>query len=116
VRHLAPQHSPLPRVIRNINNLAYAHRSESIMKIQHWGAVLPLVAALASVAAPALAISGMYATEPEAVTACGTDEVVWVDLDRGRFYHKAQAEYAKSHNGAYTCMKTAHAQYRPGHD
>ncbi len=83
------------------------------MKIQHWGAVLAV--AVAALASPSIAAGGMFATEPEAAQACGADEVVWVDLDRGRFYQKSQAEYGKSHNGGYTCMKTAHAQYRPGH-
>jgi len=27
--------------------------------------------------------------------------VVWVDLDRGKFYHKAQANFAKGNNGGY---------------
>ena len=48
--------------------------------------------------------------------ACGVDEVVWVDLDRGKFYHKAQAAFAKGNNGGYACMKAAHAQYRESHD
>jgi hypothetical protein len=86
-----------------------------MMKIQHWGAILSIAATVSVVAPRSIAASGMFATEPEAAQACGADEVVWVDLDRGRFYQKSQAEYGKSHNGGYTCMKTAHAQYRPGH-
>ncbi len=85
------------------------------MKIHHWGAALPMIAVLVTISPPAGAITGMYATETEAAAACGADPVVWVDLDRGRFYEKTQADYGKSHNGGYTCMKMAHAQYRPGH-
>jgi hypothetical protein len=62
------------------------------------------------------AATALYATEAAAQTACQADEVVWVDLDRGRFYHKAQSGYAKSKNGGYACQKTAHAQYRESHD
>jgi hypothetical protein len=86
------------------------------MKLRYLSAVLPLVAAFAVVPLPARAITGMFATEPEATQACGADEVVWVDLDRGRYYEKKQTDYGKSHNGGYTCLKMAHAQYRPGHD
>jgi hypothetical protein len=62
--------------------------------------------------APAFAATPLYASEPAATAACGTDEVVWVDLDRGKFYHKAQASFAKGSNGGYACMKAAHSQYR----
>ena len=72
--------------------------------------------ATAAMSLPAIAATPMYATEPQATAACGADEVVWVDLDRGRFYHKAQANFAKGSNGGYTCMKAAHAQYREGHE
>ncbi len=72
--------------------------------------VLPLIAA-AALSLPALAGGAMFATEDQASKACGADEVVWVNLDRGRYYHKAQPDYGKS-NGAYTCAKSAHAQYR----
>ncbi len=86
------------------------------MRIQHWGAALPLVAALAAVSLPAGAMGSMYATEAQAAQACAADPVVWVDLDRGRFYQKTQSDYGKSKNGGYTCLKAAHADYRPGHD
>ncbi len=80
------------------------------------GLALTFAAGLAAITPRATASGGMYATEAEAAQACGADEVVWVDLDRGRFYHKSQADYGKSKNGGYECMKAAHAQYRPGHD
>lgn len=85
------------------------------MKIQQCGVILCLVATMAALSLPAWAIGSMYATEAEATQACGADEVVWVDLDRGRFYDKTKADYGKGSNGGYTCMKTAHAEYRPGH-
>jgi hypothetical protein len=62
------------------------------------------------------ASTAMFATEDAAQQACQSDEVVWVDLDRGRFYHKAQPNFGKSSNGGYTCAKSAHAQYRESHD
>ncbi len=65
---------------------------------------------------PALAATPLFATAPAAAQACGADEVVWIDLDRGKFYHKAQANFAKSNNGGYACAKAAHSQYRESHD
>jgi hypothetical protein len=67
-------------------------------------------------ALPVSAATALFATEPAAIQACATDEVVWVDLDHGRFYHKGAAAWAKSNNGGYACMKAAHAVYREGHD
>jgi hypothetical protein len=66
--------------------------------------------------APAFGAIPLFATEPAATQACGSDEVVWIDLDRGKFYHKAQANFAKGNNGGYACAKAAHAQYRESHD
>jgi len=77
-------------------------------------AALLILAAAGSV--PARAATPLYATPEAATAACGADEVVWVDLDRGKFYHKAQANFAKGNNGGYACMKAAHSQYRESHD
>jgi hypothetical protein len=85
------------------------------MKIA-FSAIAVALFATAAASLPAIASTPMYATEPQATAACGADEVVWVDLDRGRFYHKTQANFAKGGNGGYTCMKAAHAQYREGHE
>jgi hypothetical protein len=78
-------------------------------------AALLITAAAGSIPA-AQAATPLFATEPAATSACGTDEVVWVDLDHGKFYHKAQDKFAKGNNGGYACMKAAHAQYRESHD
>jgi len=75
-----------------------------------------VVMAAGLAASPANAATPLFATEPAAQQACQADEVVWVDLDRGRFYHKAQASYGKGGNGGYACLKAAHAQYRESHD
>jgi len=85
------------------------------MKIASSAIAVALFATTA-VSLPAIAATALYATEPAATAACGADEVVWVDLDRGRFYHKAQSNFAKGNNGGYTCQKAAHAQYREGHE
>jgi len=77
-------------------------------------AALLVTAAMGSV--PALAATPLYATPEAAAAACGADEVVWVDLDRGKFYHKNQANFAKGNNGGYACAKAAHSQYRESHD
>jgi hypothetical protein len=75
------------------------------------------IALLAAAVSPlAHAATNLFATEPAAQQACQNDEVVWVDLDRGRFYHKTQAAFGKGNNGGYACMKAAHAQYREGHE
>ena len=84
------------------------------MRIAFMSLAGSLVLAAASV--PAGAATPLFPTETAATQACGTDEVVWVDLDRGKFYHKAQANYAKSNNGGYACSKAAHSQYRESHD
>jgi hypothetical protein len=85
------------------------------MRIRNWTLAIPVAASLAVIAVQALAAIGMYATEASAVQACGTDTVVWVNLDRGRYYEKDNADYGKGGNGGYTCLKVAHASYRPGH-
>jgi hypothetical protein len=79
-------------------------------------ATAALLIAAAAGSIPAQAATPLFATEPAATAACGTDEVVWIDLDRGKFYHKAQANFAKGNNGGYACAKAAHAQYRESHD
>ncbi len=84
------------------------------MNIRRWGLVAP-VFAVAAFVLPAVAATGLYATEDQAKQACGAEEVVFVNLDNGRFYHKAQADYGKSTNGGYTCQGTAHSQYRESH-
>ncbi len=86
------------------------------MKFASGAAAAALIAATALTSLQASAATALFATEPAATQACGADEVVWIDLDRGRFYHKSQAAYAKSSNGGYACMKAAHAQYREAHD
>lgn len=79
-------------------------------------AISALLIAAAAGSLPAHAATALFATEPAAVQACAADEVVWVDLDRGKFYHKTQANFAKGSNGGYACLKAAHSQYRESHD
>ncbi len=84
------------------------------MSIRSWSLIVPLAAA-AAIGAPAMGATGLFASEDAASQSCGADEVVWVDLDRGRFYHKAQPDYGKNGNGGYTCQKAAKLQYREAH-
>ena len=79
-----------------------------------FGAIAAVMFAAATL--PASAATSMYNTPDAAAAACGADEVVWVDLDRGKFYHKSQANFAKGNNGGYACAKAAHSQYRESHD
>ena len=75
-----------------------------------------LLVAVSAASLPALAATTLFATEAAATQACAADEVVWIDLDRGKFYHKASANFAKGTNGGYACLKAAHAQYRESHE
>lgn len=84
------------------------------MSIRTWSLMIPM-AAIAAIATPAMSATGLFASEDAASQSCGADEVVWVDLDHGRFYHKAQADYGKNGNGGYTCQKAAKLQYREAH-
>jgi len=83
------------------------------MKVVLGAAAFALAAATASL--PALA-AALFPSEAAAVQACGADEVVWVDLDHGRYYHKAQEKFGKGSNGGYSCLKTAHGSYHEGHE
>ena len=82
------------------------------MKANHWALALP-VAGLLFTAAIAKADT-YYVSEASAGAACGSDTVVWIDLDKGRYFHKEQAEYAKNANGVYACEHAAHSKYREG--
>jgi hypothetical protein len=78
-----------------------------------WRVMFALVVVLAAMSRPAAAEGTVFNTETTASAACGADEVVWVDLDRTRFYHKGQAEYAKGSNGGYGCLNQIATKYRP---
>ena len=85
------------------------------MKIASVATALVLITGLAGTVSPAWAGTALFATEPAAQQACVADDVVWVDLDKGKFYHKEQANYGKGGNGGYACLKAAHSQYREAH-
>jgi len=59
-----------------------------------------IAAVLFAAALPAGAATSLYTTTDSATAACGADEVVWVDLDRGKFYHKSQDKFAKATTAA----------------
>ncbi len=75
---------------------------------------VPLFLAASAFASGAKADSAVYSTVAAAQTACAADTVVWIDLDRGRYYKVGQTEFAKSNNGVYACEHVAHAKYREG--
>jgi len=64
--------------------------------------------------APAAMADGAYATASAAQASCGADQVVFIDLDRGRYYKAGTEAFGKSSNGIYSCEKVAHAKYREG--
>ena len=80
------------------------------MKVNHLA--LCLSAAVLSFGAVAKADTAVYASANMAQASCGADPVVWIDLDRGRYYKLGQT--TKTTNGVYACEKAAHAKYREG--
>jgi len=82
------------------------------MKFNH----VALAAALAAVSvAGAAKADAFYASADMARANCGADPVVWVDLDRGRYFQLGTAAAAKGGNGVFACERDAHAKYREGH-
>ncbi len=82
------------------------------MKANHWALCLSLAAAALS--AGAKADTAYYPTVTTAQASCGADAVVWIDLDRGRYYKIGATDAAKGGNGVYACEHAAHAKYREG--
>ena len=81
------------------------------MKFHH----LALAAAVAVVSvAGAAKADAFYASADLAKATCGADPVVWIDLDRGRYYQLGTAAAAKGGNGVFACERVAHAKYREG--
>ena len=81
------------------------------MKFNH----LALAAAVAVVSVAGVAkADAFYASANLAQATCGADPVVWIDLDRGRYYQLGTAAASKGGNGVYACEKVAHAKYREG--
>jgi hypothetical protein len=68
----------------------------------------------ATVFAPAAFADAMFASADAAQASCGADQVVFIDLDRGRYYKPGTEAFGKSSNGVYSCEKVAHAKYREG--
>ena len=80
------------------------------MKANRLALALSLAAAFA--VSTAKAETGYYATATLAEGACAGDQVVWIDLDHGRYYKKGQDAFGKASNGVYACEKSAHSKYR----
>jgi hypothetical protein len=51
--------------------------------------------------------TGEYATEAEAKGKCGSDLVVWVNLDSKIYHYAGNRNYGKTKQGAYMCEKAA---------
>jgi hypothetical protein len=82
------------------------------MKVHH----VALAAALAAVSLGGIAkADAFYASADLARASCATGAVVWIDLDRGRYYQLGTAAAAKGGNGVFACERDAHAKYREGH-
>lgn len=80
------------------------------MKANRLMLALPLVAAFTVSAAKADVV--YYASADAAEGFCAGDAVVWIDLNRARYYKKGTADFGKSGNGVYACEKAAHSRYR----
>ena len=50
---------------------------------------------------------GQYANEAQAKSTCGTDTVVWVNLESHIYHFKNTADYGKTKKGAYMCEREA---------
>jgi hypothetical protein len=82
------------------------------MKTNQWALCLSLAAA--TLGSAAKADTGYFANASLAQASCGSDQVVWIDLDRGRYYKVALSDAVKGGNGVYACERAAHAKYREG--
>jgi hypothetical protein len=81
------------------------------MNVKHLALGLSIAA---TAVAPAAFADALYATANMAQASCGADQVVFIDLDRGRYYKPGTEAFGKSSNGIYSCEKSAHAKYREG--
>jgi hypothetical protein len=59
---------------------------------------IAFAAAIAAMSPLVRAAAPLFATEGAALQACSGDEVVWVNLDHGRFYHKTRSSQFPSTN------------------
>ena len=82
------------------------------MKANQLAVCLSLTALAIGVAAKA--DPAYFASANTAQAACGSEPVVWIDLDHGKYYKIGQGEYGKMANGVYACERAAHAKYREG--
>jgi len=82
------------------------------MTANQWALCLSLAAV--TLGSAAKAETGYFATANMAQASCGGDQVVFIDLDRGRYYKAGQVDFGKAGNGIYACEKAAHARYREG--
>jgi hypothetical protein len=79
--------------------------------------LLALALSVASISQTASADNiKVFTFEEEAQKFCAPDKVVWVYLDRGRYYDRSDAAFRKYKNGIYACENQAHAHYRPAKD
>jgi hypothetical protein len=77
------------------------------MRIRYFGVLAPIVAA-GLLAGAAQAAGHLYGTEDQARQACASDTVVWVDVNRNKYYHVGSAKYGRG-DGGFTCEKATHA-------
>ncbi len=64
------------------------------------------VVALSGVSSAAFAYSHIYSSEAGAQATCPQGEVVWIDLNKSVYFHKAQEQFGKS-GGAFACVSAA---------
>jgi hypothetical protein len=81
------------------------------MNVKHLALSLSIAA---TAFAPAAFADALFASANAAQASCGADQVVFIDLDRGRYYKPGTEAFGKSSNGVYSCEKVAHAKYREG--
>ena len=65
--------------------------------------------ALAALAAPnpASAQLAIFSTEAAAQLHCPSDQLVWLDFKKRRYYTRGQKLYARGRDATYACLKEA---------
>ena len=67
------------------------------------------VALTVSFAPGASAQMGVFQNEAMALMHCPTDEIVWLDFKKRRYYTRWQRQYERGRSAVYACKKEARA-------
>ena len=86
------------------------------MSVKSLSFAFALATAAAAFSGPVVAAEPpLYKAEDQAQAACGDDAVVWIDIQRERYYARGSSKYGVG-TGFYSCEKPVKAKYRAGKD